>query len=118
MKNLQFNFYQCGAGQGGLGLKSLNSSLPRPPFGIGLKSHLISTPPPLGQSRKGQGKVAILKPNLTPKKLKPISYFKFLTQAPQLQTFNTSTLFIKPVWIDEEVKGSKVELVENMLILD
>ena len=32
------------------------------------------------------------KPN--PKKLKPINHLRFLTHAPRLQTFNTSTLFL------------------------
>ena len=44
MKNLQFNSYQCGAGQSRLGLKRLN---PSPPHGARLKSRPISTPPPL-----------------------------------------------------------------------
>ena len=41
MKNLQFNPYQCGAGQDGLGLK-MSKSIPALPHGTGLKSYPIT----------------------------------------------------------------------------
>ena len=44
MKILQFNPRQCGVGR--VGSKKSNA-IPTPPCGVGLKSHLILTPPPL-----------------------------------------------------------------------
>ena len=52
MRNLQFNLYQCGAGRGGLGLKSLNPSLPHNFCETG-KTYV-------GRSGEGRGKIAIL----------------------------------------------------------
>ena len=53
MKNLQFNYYQCGVGvwrgwggAGQIGSKK-SKAIPTPPRGVGLESHPIPTPPPL-----------------------------------------------------------------------
>ena len=65
MKNLQFNPYQSGAGcggagQDGLGLKSVNPSLPRPPLRDD-KNPLRAMRGRAGQA--GQSKIVI--PNVT-----------------------------------------------------